>query len=247
MPEPAPWGHPPRPQRKASRLGFALWIGALAALGLLLWALPELFPTGKLPWEDTADLIRMVVILIAISSGLLFIRQVNLKETARNILMWTGIMGILVLGFSYQYTLQEAFTHLRSSLVPGYPIQTAEREMVISENASGSYMVYGKVNNVRVRFLIDTGASDIVLTPSDARRVGIDFDLLDFSHPYETANGTGKGAHTNVRELLVGNAQFQNVAVSINQAEMSASLLGMTFLKRFKSFSFSQGKLTLKY
>jgi aspartyl protease family protein len=195
----------------------------------------------------TAALVRMVAILAVLSSGLLFIRQVNLKQTVRNILLWAGIMGVLVLGFAYQEPLREAMIRLRSGLIPSYPVETGTRQMVISESIGGSYLVYGTVNGVRVRFLIDTGASDIVLSPTDVRRTGIDFGLLDFSHSYETANGVGKGALTSVKELIVGEARFSNVAVSVNQADMSASLLGMTFLRRFKSFGFSQGKLTLTW
>ena len=192
-------------------------------------------------------MVRMVAILAVISSGLLFIRQVNLKQTVRNILMWVGIMGVLALGFAYQEPLREAAIRLRSGFIPGYPVQTGMREMVISESEGGNYLVYGTVNGVRTRFLIDTGASDIVLSPTDARRVGIDFSLLDFDHRYETANGVGKGALTNVTEITVGEARFSNIAVSVNQTDMNASLLGMAFLKRFKSFSFSQGKLTLTW
>jgi aspartyl protease family protein len=247
MSEPAPWGQPPKPRRKASRLGLTLWLGALVALGVSLWGLSELFPNGNPSWLDTASLIRMVAILAVISSGLLFIRQVNLKQTFRNILMWVGIMGVLALGFAYQEPLRDAALRLRSGLIPGYPVQTGAREMAISESEGGHYLVYGTVNGVRVRFLIDTGASDIVLSPSDARRVGLDLTLLNFDHRYETANGVGKGALTRIRDLAVGDARFSDVAVSVNQADMNASLLGMAFLRRFKSFGFSQGRLTLTW
>jgi len=228
-------------------MGLALWLGALVVLGLSLRGLSELFPNENPSWMDTAALIRVVAILAFLSSGLLFIRQVNLKQTARNILMWAGIMGVLTLGFAYREPLREAMIRLRSGLIPSYPVPTGTREMVISESEGGSYLVYGTVNGVRVRFLIDTGASDIVLSPSDAKRVGIDFGLLDFSHSYETANGVGKGALTRVKDLTVGEVHFSDVALSVNQADMNASLLGMTFLRQFKSFGFSQGKLTLTW
>jgi len=228
-------------------LGLALWLGALVVLGLSLWGLSALFPNGNPSWLDTAAMVRLVAILAVLSSALLFIREINLKQTARNILMWVGIMGVLALGFAYQAPLWDAFVRLRSGLIPGYPVQTGAGEMIISESEGGHYLVYGTVNGVRVRFLIDTGASDIVLSPADARRVGLDFGLLDFDHRYETANGVGKGALTSVSDLIVGGAHFTNVAVSVNQADMNASLLGMAFLRRFKSFSFSDGKLTLTW
>jgi aspartyl protease family protein len=243
--EPAPWGQPRKPARKASRLGFVLWLGAVAILALSLWGLSELFPGRDPSWMDTAYAVQMVAILVAASSGLLFIREIKLKQTIRNILLWIGVMGVLAVGFAHQDQLRRWGLGFRSGLIPGYPVQTATGEMVISESEGGAYLVYGMVNGIRVRFLIDTGASDIVLSPEDAKRVGIDFGLLNFDHSYETANGVGKGARATVRELDIGESRFIDVPVSVNRAEMKSSLLGMAFLRRFKSFSFSDGKLTL--
>src|SRR6185312_14730247 len=106
---------------------------------LSLWGLSELFPNGSPSWLDTAAMVRMVAILAVISSGLLFIREVNLKQTARNILLWIGIMGVLALGFAYQEPLRDAFVRLRSGFIPGYPVQTGTGEMVISESEGGHY------------------------------------------------------------------------------------------------------------
>ena len=50
-----------------------------------------------------------------------------------------------------------------------------------------------------------------------------------------------------VASLAVGPIQFSNVEVSINKSEMGASLLGMAFLKRLKSYSVSGGKLILRW
>ena len=128
-----------------------------------------------------------------------------------------------------------------------YPVPTGEREMVISESPGGSYMVYGKVNGTPVPFLIDTGASDIVLSPGDARRIGIDVDGLDFAHVYETANGQGRGAPYRVASLQVGDIVLHDVAVSINQAPMQSSLLGAAFLRKLKSFGFGDHQMVLRW
>jgi aspartyl protease family protein len=245
MTPPGPWQHPPRP-RRASRLGLALWLGAMALLAAMLWLLSQYFPEHGAPLDD-AYMMRMVAILAVTSSGLLFIRQVNLKQTARNILLWVGVAGVLLLGYSWQDTLLDAGLRLRSALIPGYPIATGAHEMVLSESEGGSYFVYGTVNDVRVRFLIDTGASEIVLSPADAQRAGIDLNGLDFAHHYETANGIGQGANYTVPRLSVGNIRLSDVAVSIDRTDMSSSLLGMTFLRRLKSFRFGGRELYLDW
>jgi len=177
----------------------------------------------------------------------LFVRQFNLKQTARNVLIWVAAGGVLIIGFSLQNELKDLGLRLRSNLIPGYPLETGDHELTLSEGAGGHFSVYGAVNGVRIAFMIDTGATDIVLDPSDAKRLGIDLDSLKFDRPFGSANGIGYGAKTVVESLAVGPIQLSNVEVSINKAEMGASLLGMAFLKRLKSYSVSGGKLILKW
>ena len=232
--------------RKASRLGLYLWLGVLAVAGLLIFVLGRYFPSGDTPFGDPYQ-VRMLGALALVSSSLLFIREINLKRTMRNVMIWVAVGGVLIIGFSFQNEIAELGLRLRSNLVPGYPVQTGSREMILSEGEGGSYHVYGTVNGTQIRFLIDTGASDIVLSPADAKRLGVDFETLKFDHPYESANGIGHGAVAAVTDLSIGPIHFSNVPVSINGAEMSSSLLGMTFLKRLKSYSFSGNKLILQW
>ncbi len=244
MSTPGPWGRPSR--RKPSRLGLYLWLGVMALTALLIYVLRQYFPSGDSPFSDPNQ-IQLLGFLALASSGLLFVRQVNMSRTIRNVLIWVAVGGVVIIGFSYQHELEDLGLRLRSNLVPGYPVSTGPHEMVLSEDEGGSYHVYGTVNGQQVRFLIDTGASDIVLTPADARRLGVDFSKLIFDHVYESANGIGHGATTEVGDLSVGDIHFANVQVAINGAEMSSSLLGMAFLKRLKSYSFSGGKLILRW
>ncbi len=241
-----PWSGPPRTP-KASRLGLWLWIGVLAGLGVLLVILTQLFPGTVSSGSDKASIAQLVAIFALVSSGLLAIRQIDLKQTAKNILLWLAVILILLLGYSYQNDLQNVFNRLRSNLIPGYPIETAAGEMVISESDGGSYLVYGTVNGARILFLIDTGASNIVLSPADATRAGLDLASLTFDRRTETANGTGFVAGARADQLTVGKLELRDVAVSVNKADMRTSLLGMDFLTRLKSFHFGSRQLTLRW
>ena len=244
MSQPGPWGRPT--PRKASRTGLYLWLALIGGAGLAILLLNRVFPSTDTPLGDPA-LVQTLGFLALASSGLLFVRQFNLKQTVRNVLIWVAAGGVLIIGFSFQHELTELGLRLRSNLVPGYPVQTGDHELTLSESDGGHFTVYGMVNGTRIRFLIDTGATDIVLDPSDAKRLGIDLDNLTFDRPFGSANGIGYGAKTVVDSLAVGPIQFSNVEVSINKAEMGASLLGMAFLKRLKSYSVSGGKLILKW
>jgi aspartyl protease family protein len=242
MSAPGPWGRP----KQRSRIGLYLWLGLLGGAGLVIFILNRNFPSTDTPLGDPY-LVQTLGFLALASSGLLFVRQFNLKQTARNVLIWVAVGGALIIAFSFQNEFKDLGMRLRSSLVPGYPVQTAAREMTVSEGEGGSYHVYGTVNGTQIRFLIDTGATDIVLSPADARRLGIDLENLKFDRPYGSANGIGHGAAAEVADLSVGPVHFSNVPVSINGADMGSSLLGMAFLKRLKSYSFSGNKLILRW
>ena len=243
MSSPGPWG---APQRKASRLGLYLWLGVLAAGGLIIFVLNRSFPTGDTPLGDPY-LIQTLGFLALASSSLLFIREINLKQTIRNVLIWLAVGGVLIIGFSFRNELRDLGLRLRSTLIPGYPVQTGSHEITLSEGENGHFHVYGEINGTRIRFLIDTGASDTVLDPADAQRAGIDMSGLTFDRPFGSANGVGYGASLDLAELSVGPIRFSNMRVSVNRAPMGSSLLGMTFLKRLKSYSVSDGKLILQW
>lgn len=253
MTTPGPWDRPParQPVRVAAwcrRLppGLFLWLGFLALVGLGLWGLSWYFPARQTAM-DWLNAVNLVGFLALVSSGFLYGRRRRLKESARAVALWLAVGVVLVLGFAFRDQLLFLGQNLRSALVPGYPVQTGQREMIVTESAGGGYLVHGMVNGRPVPFLVDTGASDIVLSPADARRIGIPIDSLTFNHVYETANGEGRGAPYRLARLEVGPIVLHDVPVSINQAPMRTSLLGLTFLKRLKSFGFSDHKMILRW
>jgi aspartyl protease family protein len=243
-----PWGGPPGPPRKRfrPRIGLFLWLGFLALVVLGVWALSYYFPM-PLTGMDALNLVQLVGVLALVSSGLIYSRGVGGWRTARGLFLWLGVALVLVGGFSFRGELLTLGQRVRSAVIPGYPVKTGTHEMIVTESPGGSYLVYGKVNGTTVPFLIDTGASDIVLSPGDARRIGIDMDALSFDHVYETANGQGRGAPYQVASLQVGDIVFKDVSVSINDANMRTSLLGMSFLRRLKSFGFENHQLVLRW
>jgi len=248
-----PWENlPPRPKGQPqrgpgpSRLGLFLWLGALAALALGFFTLDRWFP-GSRSGADNAYIVQTVVLVALLSSGLLFIHQSNWRQALRYGGLWLAAAMVLVLGYAYQEPLNNIALQLRSQLVPGYAVTTGERELTISASDGGSYLVFGTVNGAQIRFLVDTGASNIVLSPGDARRAGIDLEALRYDRPAATANGIGYGATVTVDRLTVGEITLSDVPVTVQQAEMGASLLGMDFLRRLKSFSVQDRKLVLRW
>lgn len=241
-----PWKrNPPPPQ--TSGLRFAIWIALLilGAIGLL--ALARAFPGSVSSDWNGAYLIRMIAILVLVSGTVVLSRRFKFRESVRHAAIWAAIFAVLAIGYTFQDELQDVALRVRSALIPDYTVARNASESVLSESEGGNFYVFGTVNGTPIRFLIDTGASDIVLSPSDARLIGIATENLDYSRVYGTANGIGHGAMATVSSLTVGPVGFHNVAVSVNQAPMDSSLLGMTFLRRLKSFAIRNHRLYLRW
>ena len=242
-----PWSHPPPRRRtpdRRTRLIVILAVLALAGVGI--WGLMRLFPGRVSSPDDWGYVTRSLGALVLVSSSLLVMR-LKLKDAGRYILIWVALAAIGVIGFTYRSDLVDVAARVRSALIPSYAVAGGDHTLVLGQDTDGGYHVVGQVNGQAVGFLVDTGASDIVLSPADAQRIGVDMSALRYNHAYETANGEGEGASYTVPSLTIGPIKLTNVAVSINKAPMSASLLGMAFLKRMASFEFKGGQLILRW
>lgn len=205
-----------------------------------------MFP-GELSGTDKARVWYDFGFLALISSGLVYASRSRLRQAARHGLIWIGVAVVLVLGYTFRDDLLGVVLRVRSELIPGFAVETAPRSLVVSQSDDGNFYVMGKVNGAPVRFLLDTGASDIVLSPGDAQRLGIDLTALDFDRAYETANGVGHGAAFTLDHLAVGPIALTQVPVSINQAPIGSSLLGMTFFRHLDAFEIRGRRLFLRW
>jgi clan AA aspartic protease (TIGR02281 family) len=112
-------------------------------------------------------------------------------------------------------------------------------------NIYGQFWLDGSANGVAVRFLVDTGASDIAFSLRSARMLGIDTRALVFDGRAATANGVARVAFARMARLSLGPFTVTDVPVSIIDGEMDFPLLGMAFLRRM-NVGIGNGKLTLR-
>ncbi len=179
--ENGPWKRDAANQGSRFPLGLVCWIGLLLAVGIGIWFLNDLFP-GQLSSQDDSDLeiVRLVALLALVSSGLIFTRQIKLGEVVRNISVWIGLAAIIVVGYSFRAELEEVYYRVSGELVPSHAIAINNDELVITASADGHFYVNGRANGERIRFMVDTGASRVTLSPQDASRIGIDMGQLRF-------------------------------------------------------------------
>lgn len=116
-------------------------------------------------------------------------------------------------------------------------------EVPLKRNRMGHYMVAGKINGLDVEFLLDTGATDVVVPEATARRLGLSYGRQGKAL---TANGTVTIFQTHIDDLQIGAIHLRDIDASINPGMGSgAILLGMSALGRIE-FSQSGKTLTLR-
>ena len=116
----------------------------------------------------------------------------------------------------------------------------------IPKSADGHYWADGQANGAKVRFLVDTGATAVALTPADAHHLGIDTSDLKFSYKVVTASGQSRAAAVKLASVTVAGARLDNVDALVIDHGLDTSLLGMTYLGRLASFQATRSTLVLQ-
>jgi aspartyl protease family protein len=118
-------------------------------------------------------------------------------------------------------------------------------EHVIRAGRHGHFVVEAVIDGVPVSLLVDTGASDLVIAPEDARRLGHVGAQLRFDLRYETANGTVRAAPIRLRELRIGQLSLYDVDAAVTEGDLPVSLLGMSVLRRLGGYRVEGDRLLL--
>jgi aspartyl protease family protein len=211
---------------------------------LALW---RAFPGALNATDNKFSLVYLLGFLLLLSTGLFRAGRAQLGQHLRHAAIWAAIVAVLAVGLAYRAEIAGIGQRVRIAFSGGDPVATGAHELVVPRGQDGAFALIGQVNGQRVRFLVDTGASETVLSPADARRLGVDTGALTYGYAAETANGTGYGAPYVARSLEVGPIRIAQMPMVINQAPMSSSLLGLSFLDRLESFHVSGDRLTLTW
>jgi clan AA aspartic protease (TIGR02281 family) len=113
-------------------------------------------------------------------------------------------------------------------------------------SADGLFYLDAKVNGVPVRFLVDTGATSVVLTDADARRAGVATDLSGSIERAETAGGSTPMARVRLASLEAGPARRHDVEACVTASGLSVSLLGQSWLAQFESVTITRDRMVLR-
>ena len=195
---PNPWGEEPGRRRRPWRLILliaALVVGVLA----LLWRFPYAMANGG-DWASPGYLLALLLMVLA---GLAWQRP-NLPYMFRHAAIWVGVVIVIGMGYAYRFELSAVRDRFLEELVPGQGQEGTGGEIRLRVGGGGHFRLEAFVNDLPVQFLVDTGASDVVLAPADVVRVGFDLNQLNYSRRYQTANGIVKGAPVELGRVQIG-------------------------------------------
>ena len=134
--------------------------------------------------------------------------------------------------------------------VPSSALQPARgavpNALVFRANSQGHVVVDAYVNGAPIKFLVDTGATMVVLTQKDAASAGFGRGDLDFTMRTSTANGVARAAPIRLRELRLDQLVIADVTAAVAE-NLNISLLGQSFLTRLDGYEMRDGVLTLSY
>lgn len=101
-------------------------------------------------------------------------------------------------------------------------------------DSNGHFITTGVVNGVSLRFLVDTGATSVVLSSADARRAGVNY-LAGRRSLTQTANGVVPVYNVKLDTIRVGDITLNGVDAAVIEGErLPIALLGMSFLNRME-------------
>jgi aspartyl protease family protein len=187
--------------------------------------------------DQIARLIYLGLLVAAIGSYVLVAHRGRMGQGLRHAALW----GLIFVGAIVSYGL---WGDLRDAVTPRQWVG-ADGRIEVPRGPDGHYRLTVTVNGTPLRFVVDTGASDIVLSRADAARVGLSPGSLVFDGTAITANGRVPTASVRLAAVEIGPFRDESVPAVVNGGALDSSLLGMRYLERFAEISFSGGRLVL--
>tara|TARA_R110002072_G_scaffold30369_1_gene94907 strand:- start:337 stop:918 length:582 start_codon:yes stop_codon:yes gene_type:complete len=187
---------------------------------------------------DTAQLMYLILLGGAVLVWFIAANRNSMGKTMQHMALW----GLIFIGVIAAIGLWD---DIRQTVRPTQSVFADGGVIELPRAPDGHYYLTAEVNGETVRFVVDTGASDIVLSRADALAVGLDPATLSFHGQASTANGIVRTAPVRLESVAVGGIIDRDVRAVVNEGDLFESLLGMRYLQRFSSIRIENGTLVL--
>jgi len=109
---------------------------------------------------------------------------------------------------------------------------TGRSQVTLAPDGRGQYVTDGQINGTHIRFLVDTGATLISMSASDAQRLGIDYRSGQRAMAIVADGRQLPAWRVKLDSVTVGDITIFGVDAMVGETGMGAVLLGMSFLNR---------------
>jgi len=149
------------------------------------------------------------------------------KEERKQRFKFIAIAALVITGLVAFSSLDFVYKTPDSLTTP-----TGETTVTLQQGQGGHYLAAGKINGEPVKFLVDTGATDVAIPMEVAKRIGLPLGL---AFRTKTANGFGKAYETRMETISLGDIVLSDVSASATEGLTGEEiLLGMSFLRKTK-------------
>lgn len=177
--------------------------------------------------DQLARLAYLFLLLAAIAGWVMVEYRRRMGEALRVAIAW----GLIFCGVAAGYGL---WHDMGSLSLPQPQMVSTGGEITVPRAADGHYYLTLQINGTPIRFLADTGASNMVLATKDARAIGIDPESLIYLGEATTANGTVRTARVELPSVELGPYRDTGFPAWVNRSDMEGSLLGMEYLRLYR-------------
>lgn len=167
----------------------------------------------------------LLLLLVAITGWVMIEYRQRVGLAVRSALAW----GLIFLGVIAAYGL---WSDIRRDVIPQQSV-SQNGQIILPRAPDGHFYAELEVNGTPVLFMVDTGATSMVLSRRDAARLGIDLNNLAYTGYAQTANGRVRTARVALNQVMFGPFTDDRVSAYVNDGNLDASLLGMDYLRRY--------------
>lgn len=187
--------------------------------------------------ETLARVGYLAIIMVALGGWVMVEFRQRMGQALRMAMAW----GLIFVGMMAGYGL---WSDIRQDLKPVQMVSAAGA-IEVPRAADGHYYLTLMINGSPVPFMVDTGASGMVLSLDDAAKLGIEQETLQFLGQAMTANGVVRTARVTLPTVELGPFRNEDFRAFVTEGMMEGSLLGMDYLGQFR-MEFTGGKLILR-
>lgn len=192
-----------------------------------------------MPDIETGRLIYLIVLMAMVAGWFFMQSRQGWNKTLQQVAVWAMIFT----GVAAGYGLWEDIN--RQGDIPRQAYEASTGSVTLPRARDGHYYLTATINGTPLRFVVDTGATDMVLTRADAEAAGLSPDNLNYLGRASTANGEVRTAYVRLDEVELGGVRDTDVPAVVNEGEMRQSLLGMGYLQRWGRIEIANGELIL--